>query len=247
MKKAFVSFTTNDNYAKLSEIMITSIHKFSQYNIILYCVNFDKIENYEKFPNLICKRIDFNYNATIFSLKPKIILDAIESFNVKNGIYVESDDIVTKNIDELFEECVNIDTYPLCPIHPHDPNNQLHYMNILNIKNKSMPYIHAHVVFTDKCKNFVEEWYSLCIDKRFNGANYDETILNLLFWKNNYNKYINYVYDPYYSSYYDNEEIYYGHYKHLFERYGTNVNKNKIYMYHGCKNINLASEILNNM
>lgn len=38
LEKCFVTFSTNDNYLKLSEIMIESVSKFSKYPIILYYI-----------------------------------------------------------------------------------------------------------------------------------------------------------------------------------------------------------------
>lgn len=223
----FVSFTTNNNYCKLAEVMIKSIHEFSKEKIILYCVNFDKPDYADKYERLICKRIDYDNSYSIYFLKPKIILDSIINMGVKKGIYIESDDIATKNVDHLFDECNRITTYPLSPIHPKDPNNQYHMMKALGISEKSMPYIHAHLVFTDTNIDFIKEWLEICMNIG-NSANYDETCLNLMFWKHKINDYIDYIYDPYFKSVYD-----------------VNRNSEKIYFYHGCKNISEAEEIFN--
>ena len=236
METSFVSFTTNNNYCQLSEIMIKSLNVFSKHKIILYCVDFDKPNYYDKYDNLICKRIDWKNKFNIYYLKPLIILDAITNMGVEKGIYIESDDIATKNIDNLFKECERITHYPLCPIHPRDPNNQCHVMRRLRIKNKTMPYVHAHVVFTNKTKSFIEEWYATCIDFG-NGvrANWDETVLNTLFWKHNINDYINYFYDPYYVNFFNKEWM------------EDEEKINKTYMFHGCKDLKKAQEILEKM
>jgi len=36
--------------------------------------------------------------------------------NVKQGIYIEADDIATKYIDNLFNKCNLNSKYPVCPI-----------------------------------------------------------------------------------------------------------------------------------
>ena len=245
-KNYFVSFTTNNNYCELSEIMIKSLNNFSNYKIILYCVDFDKPSYANNYKNLICKRLDWNNKFNIFYLKPLIILDAITNMGVKNGIYIESDDIATKNIDNLFKECERISDYPLCPIHPCDPNNQQNVMDKMNVsKKKTMPYIHGHVVFTDKTKLFIKEWCDTCI-KLGNRtcANWDETILNVLFWKHKINDYINYIYDPYYSYIDDPDILNWGCYIDIKKKYNTEVSFNKIYMFHGCKNKEVSMRIL---
>tara|TARA_Y100000591_G_C21770285_1_gene665199 strand:+ start:145 stop:888 length:744 start_codon:yes stop_codon:yes gene_type:complete len=237
--KAFVSFTTNNHYCKLTEIMIESVHLFSKYKIILYCINFDKPIYYNKYPNLICKTIEKSSDVNIYYMKPKIICDAIINMNVTNGIYIEADDILNYNIDHLFNQCNNIKNYPLCPIHPRDPNNQQVIMNKLDVKYKSMPYVHAHIIFSYTCYEFINEWYKTCIDLGNIGLNWDETILNVLLWKYNNQDYITKSYDPYFTCVYDFDS-----YKEKYPEY-ANLQFEEIMMFHGCKNYNEAKKILN--
>ena len=59
---------------------------------------------------------------------PQFVDDCLEFFaecQILEPGHIESDDIVTKNIDKLFEECKRIKNYPLCPIHPNDPNGPI--------------------------------------------------------------------------------------------------------------------------
>lgn len=227
LDKCFVSFSTNDNYLKLSEIMIESVSKFSKYPIILYCIDFDEPYFKHKFSNVFYKKID-KQNRNIFLFKSLVIKDAIENMNVKNGIYIESDDIVTPTIDNLFDECNNISIYPLSPIHPGEPNNQDNIMELLQVTNKSMHYVHAHIVFTNLTIDFINEWYNYCCKYINVARNYDETILNVMYWKHNVTKCIDYIYDPYYTTVYND-----------------NFDKNKVFMFHGCKNILEAKKVLN--
>lgn len=246
MDNVFISFTTNNHYVKLAETMIKSVHKFSKYKIILYCVNFNKPDYANKYDRLICKNIKYDNQSSIYFLKPLIILDSIENMKITNGIYIESDDIVTKNIDKLFDECKRITNYPLCPIHPKDPNNQQKLMSALNIKKKSMPYIHAHVVYTKNTLEFIKEWFKTCMEINNVKCNWDETILNLIFWKKEINDYINYIYDPFYTKIYDIKNIKkWKVYNFVKEKYGTKLEFNKIYMWHGCKDYKESEKILN--
>ena len=230
-EKFFVSFTTNDNYCELAEIMIQSLSMFSDHKIILYCVDFDKPKYADNYSNLICKRIDWKNQFNIFYLKPLIILDAITNMSVVNGVYIESDDIATKTIDNLFKECERISYYPLCPIHPRDPNNQRDIMNHLSVSKKSMPYVHGHIVFSHTTKLFIEEWYNACIELGNKArANWDETILNVIFWKHGINDYIDYIYDPYYT--------------HVKKLVSKEISFDKVYMLHGSKNKDNSIKIL---
>jgi hypothetical protein len=245
MENVFVSFTTNNNYAKIAETMIKSVHKFSKHKIILYCVNFDKPDYAYKYDRLICKNIKYNNSSSIYFLKPLIILDSIVNMKVKNGVYIESDDILTKYVDNIFEECKRITNYPLCPIHPKDPNNQKNLMDLLKIKKKSMPYVHGHVVYTKDTLDFIKEWYTTCIQINNVRCNWDETVLNLIFWKKNINDYINYVYDPFYNYVYDIKNINnWKEYDYLKEEYNTTLELEKIYMWHGCKDLKECEKIL---
>jgi len=76
-------------------------------------------------------------------------------------------------------------------------------MKLIDVNKKTMPYVHCHVVYTSNNIDFIQEWYDTCIKLGNIHANWDETILNVLFWKYKCNKYINYVYDPYYTHIYD--------------------------------------------
>jgi hypothetical protein len=111
-------------------------------------------------------------------------------------------------------------------------------MDILGVKEKSMPYIHAHMLFSYKCMDFIKEWYNLCLSYGVYACNFDETILNVLFWKYGIHDYVN-VYDPYFESiraYEKNEEP--EGYKGL---------KIDYYMFHGCKNPVDARKVLNKL
>ena len=49
-----------------------------------------------------------------------------------------------------------------------------------------------------------------------------------MYWKHNVTKCIDYIYDPYYTTVYND-----------------NFDKNKVFMFHGCKNILEAKKVLN--
>lgn len=254
MEEAFVTFAT-DNYFHLLKITLDSVKAFSKKSIIAYGINSDVPFSTEEYPMLTKRRFDMDRQTlAVYFQKPNIIIDSIKK-GLKRGVYIEADDVLNKDVDMLFhsfdglsesKENSSIDSkypighYPLCPIHPTDPNNQQNIMTLLEVKDKSMPYVHGHVTFTDKCLPFAEEWYAQCIKNGMAATNYDETILNVLLWKYKCTKYLN-VYDPYYENihnYVMKKPIDSKEYKNMTVLY---------YMFHGCKDSNTAGKMLKSL
>jgi len=151
IEEAFVTFATG-NYFSLLEVLLDSIHYFSKRPVVAYGINADIPFSLQNYPRLIKKRIDVDLKKVkIFHMKPRIILES----NVQFGVYVEADDIVNDGVDILFQECRSIQEYPLCPRHPDDPNNQKPIMQALGVKEKTMPYVHGHVLFADFCRPLI--------------------------------------------------------------------------------------------
>ena len=145
-------------------------------------------------------------------------------------------------VDELFAIAKTVGNYPLCPIHSLDVNDQRNIMQLLGVKQKSMPYMHGHIVFAHSCLPFIEEWYNTCKKYIRKAQNFDETILNVLLWKHNVSDHLD-LYDPYakYITNYANgtlEEIYMQKYKRTI--LGP-------YMFHGYKKPSSSRQILNKL
>ncbi len=234
LEEGFVTFATK-NYFPLLRVLLDSIQAFSTRKIVAFGINDDIPYSTIDYPFLIKKRLDVDLNKEhIFCQKPRIIRDC----NIKYGIYVEADDILNQGVDSLFDLCKTVDAFPLCPIHPQDPNNQQAIMRLFHVSKKSMPYVHGHVLFSYHCLPFIDEWYKAC--QRFATISpcYDETILNVLLWKYRVTRYTD-VYDPYYgclSAYLENRVPTEHGYKQFH-----NI---RYYMLHGCKDPNAAAELL---
>ena len=217
--EGFVTFATS-NYFPLLEVTLASVHEFSTRPIVAYGVNADIPFSCERFPRLIKRRIDIDLSRmNIFVLKPWIMLDS----KINYGIYIEADDIVNAQVDELFDFAHMVKDYPLCPYHPQQPDNQQSIMRLLGVSYKSMPYVHAHVIFSQSCRSFIQEWYQACLEHINKACCYDETILNVLLWKYGATRYVP-LYDAYYMRV---NEFFEG--KHLENPY-------EFCMIHGCKN-----------
>ena len=226
-KEAWVVFATAD-YFDLLEVTIASVHEFSSRPIIAFGINADLPFSEQKYPRLIKKRLDtYTAHGYIYYQKPRIIFESELDF----GVYIEADDILIKGCDELFKYAHLERAYPLCPIHPNDVRDQQSLMQVLDIKQPSMHYVHGHVIFSKQCMPFVREWYATCMRYPHLAPNFDETVLNVLLWKHDITENVP-TYDPYYL--------------HAHQYITLNRNEtaaSPFRMFHGCKNPKEAWEI----
>ena len=235
IEEAFVTFATQ-NYFPLLKVLLDSIKAFSSKPIIAFGINANIPFSSKEYPFLLKKRIDVDLRrVSIFSQKARIILES----NIRLGVYVEADDVVNHGVDNLFELARKVEEYPLCPIHPKDPNDQQKLMMAMGVTSKSMPYVHGHIIFSERCIAFIREWYGMCLKYTHLAPNADETVLNVLLWKYNVKEYVS-VFDPYYGTLddYMNDQIPIS-YKDFYP-----IN---YYMFHGCKDPERARDILDRL
>ena len=149
------------------------------------------------------KYVNRSYNSTykILSMKAKVLLRAFD-MGIKDGVYLDSDSVCRYNVDDLMNDIKLVENYPLLTRGVYDimldgDNRDIErpLMNYLGVKNRSMGYVQSNIViFTDSCKNFIQEWKETCEDsiilKNFEKwAPYqDETVVNVLLWKHGYTK-----------------------------------------------------------
>lgn len=231
--EGFVTFATS-NYFDLLKVTLDSAHEFSSRPVIAYGINADIPFSTAEYPRLIKRRLDVDLSKThIFFIKVRIILES----GLDYGIYIEADDILNNGVDALFDVCKTIQDYPLCPLHPKDPENQYQIMRLMGVTKKTMPYVHAHILFAHTCRAFLQEWYDACLQYGRMAANYDETILNVLLWKHGATNYVP-VYDPYFESIRAWRE------GRLPVEHGYTQSPINYYMLHGCKDPQQAAFIL---
>lgn len=235
IEEAFVTFSDR-NYLDLLEVAIASVHEFSTRPIIAYGINVDIPFSTTKYPRLIKRRIDdekMGKTPMIYFQKLNIILKS----GVTRGVYVESDDVVNYQVDDLFKLCSTIDKYPLCPIHPSDPNNQESVMKLAGAARKTNSYVHGHVIFSKTCLPFIQECFDFGLKYKENiGANWDETVLNVIMWKYEISKWHAPIYDPWFE-YIDN----YVTGKPIND---PNMHGVVYHFFHGCKNATRAWRML---
>lgn len=147
-----------------------------------------QIPYYENFPNMVL-------------YTPKICLEALNLFG-GDFCYVDTDIILSKkfknfNLDFSTDHpvCCKSPMEYTCIFHQDEYGNRKEFterklMDYFNLKDRTMHYVLAcFFSFSDNCRDFLEEWLSICENKYllkdqlsmmpFN----DETALNILLWK----------------------------------------------------------------
>jgi hypothetical protein len=191
MKRTFVTFAVGEIYEKLSKVLKSSIDSFSEYGLIIYTPD----------------DFDIEYNSELwngprsinFSYKILSCLKALETYD--EVVWLDNDCVVTYNIDKIWNN--KIEKIPLLPRHrfynferwPHDKVNYRDSNLLIKAKEKvglnndfENNYLQACcMLFNKDCKDFFDEvmYYYQDYDSSIFPFG-DETIINLLIWKNNY-------------------------------------------------------------
>ena len=199
---AYLTFVNNNiQYIELLKSTVKSVKVFSKHKLIIYFVNTpQKISQQFEDEQIIIRHIDINL-PNIYYYKPYVIIDAIKN-GLLHGYYIESEDLLTPHADDyLYEQSLLLYKFPISPIHPDDPQIPVIDMLTVNSLKKTQHYVHAHVLFSETCLTFIEEWLDNCL-KYDNYRNADETVLNLMYWKYNCVKHYLDVIDPWYENFY---------------------------------------------
>ncbi|CAF1490477.1 unnamed protein product [Didymodactylos carnosus] len=182
-KEAFIVFIDCKRpYLELLDVLFDSIHLFSTRPIIAWSLDFELKVNRKKHPRVIVKstvrKICGPYS--IYSCK----LFAMVHSGVHYGVQLEADSVVNYNIDVLFDVLHKWPyDLPLAPRHPSDANNYWHFMKQFGVTKRTTLYIHGLFIFTYRAHPFLQNVLKLMISGHFNGANYDETAMNVMLWK----------------------------------------------------------------
>jgi autotransporter strand-loop-strand O-heptosyltransferase len=137
--RSFITHTT-ENYEHITLNLVKSIKKYSNYNIIVYTIDYDGSDTLKKETN--CVRLDLdlpslddssfvsdvNGNSyvnrqqirTYLTLGAKIDVMLSASSTVDEWVYIDSDSIVNKNVDDLFDYCDKITEFPLASLGPYE-------------------------------------------------------------------------------------------------------------------------------
>ena len=231
MDFAYVTFVNNNStYINLMKSTIKSVEVFSRYPIIVYCVDIPaEINPFVASERCILRNISMSCidHKNIYYMKPYVIIDAIEQ-GLKSGYYIESDDLLTPIGDSIVPFTKNLVAYPISPIHPDDVIVSNAFMSNINVHQKTQHYIHAHVLFVATNLPFLCEWLANCLCSV--GENWDESVLNCMYWKYGLTEHYLDIIDPWYQVFYQDPTII-----------------QKVITLHGCKNPMEHAEILERM
>lgn len=244
MNRGFLIVVNNsDLYKNLGDVLIDSIIAFTDLPIEYVTINFDRTFNNSRINS---RRINLKNecNENIYYTK----IQAAKTSNLDEGFLIDVDAVVTPKITEVFDNASKINDSILCPLHPQDPHNQLALMNILGIPEKTQPYVHASCfLFSKKSKEFYKKFFemyntvkSLNLNDRAYYANYDETFINLIFWKEKRTDTFLACCDPFFEYAFSNEE----YTKNYPGKIGNVEFKIKEYVWHGCKDVDRAKQLL---
>jgi ADP-heptose:LPS heptosyltransferase len=224
-------FTYSDkNYTHIAERLFKSLQTYSSYKIIYYTINFD-YEN--KFDNVIPIRYDFDHTKFLtyelneeemqhwtkkymLYLKVNLCLEILKTKEDNNYCCIDSDMILIKNSDFLFDKINNSIDFPILPLNcyeymlmdghgnPFDENGnfdidrclEADLMRFLNISTKKRNSFYKQcnlLIFNKNSLKLFEEWYDICyyrpeiIKNKYLASLNEESVLNCLLWKYDYN------------------------------------------------------------
>ena len=136
--RSFITHTTS-NYENITLNLIKSIKKYSKYDIIVYTIDYDGTDKLQK--EAKCIRIDLNIPSlnddsfinningnfyvdrekirSYYALGAKVDAMLHASQFIDEWVYLDSDSIANKNVDDLFEYCNKTTEFPLATLGPH--------------------------------------------------------------------------------------------------------------------------------
>lgn len=224
MKNYYITHC-DENLISTVEKLFDSAQLNSKFKIIFFTINF----SYEstKYKNVIPVRLDIDFNYTdrqnphykrrnMLLMKPKVCLEAFK-IDAANYCYLDADNILLQNSDDIFKDVIKISKYPLLGLNCHQymisgefgnpfKNGsfdlslclEARVLEELNIPLEKRTPIYRQsnaFLFNYKCKDLINLWQDTCQkmmnSKALEYTFYDETILNCLLWGEDNNEHLN--------------------------------------------------------
>lgn len=213
-KKAYVICAVGQKYIDSTEGLVKSLKRYSKYPVILYysdgIVNFN-YDNLILQPfNTMKKLENQHHTGKLFTtLKAEVTLGSLKNYNVDTIVMLDSDIIVSPNIDNIFDEYESqLENYPIFIKYAWDIVNVLgrplvsdyikEYIGV-NISPKIYAICSCTCIANRNCISFLEDWKAYCEDEHLIKYHYetnkdiyydfnDESVANALLWKYNATK-----------------------------------------------------------
>ena len=250
MRNIFVTYSYGESYNDLTDVMIESTRKLSNFPIEVYHTKPKETKSeLEKFVEM-CR------------MKIVSCVDAIEMDLADNYVWIDGDTIVHKNIDKIWFENKRIENYPLLGKYRYKnftffeesdfPSRKL--CDYLGINQDFYIYRQANLMLFNKgCLPFFNEVLSIMdsgIDPKLMPMG-DESVMNALFCKYNYTNnlgHINLCSDSFEPADGLKKFIRMKNREDYFNIWTIHENNYEdILIFHGQKNVDIAKDILNNI
>jgi len=281
LEKSYILYA-NASYSEIVTMAVKSINNVSNIPVIVYMINSDiKIKGAYKTIewNLEGVHIEKNNyldrnNSQIYKLliqRPLIVADALDKHALTIA-YIDSDTVVTKYIDTIFDYLPNEATHPYFVEGVYDylfingrggveTRDDLHeslehaackLFNVdQSVRNKYRQS--GYFVAGQNSRNFIDEWSWMCShpaivkNPQLYAPYHEETIMNVLLWKHNIHiglplMYINYKGKVDVSSFKFTGEV-----NHISEWVATPAKEEHLLAFHGEKDISIMQDTINQL
>lgn len=257
---AYVSFCNGAAYIPLMEVVIDAVHSFSTYPILVYLSSPESIipEDWlKRFPNLVV------YVMPQPSLNPWFDkLRAILLANVRRGVILEADTIISPRADHIFTVLRDLPANSLQVIAPQHPDIRPSKFAECDVacheccvntypypmSKRSGQYKHGHLAWNREALPFLRQVLSRCVsgtDPDYDCSN-DEAAFNIATWEQELKVEELCLHDPDSSFweflYFDSKDINFAA-SAISEMFGDRTIS--FSLCHGIKNVTRARGILN--
>jgi len=264
--RAYVLYAT-PSYINTVQGCVNSIKTFSNVPVMVYMLNSDlKVEGANTI-NWKCDVEDVKQNeyidrkdARIYNIlinRPLVVKDALSRANIV--AYIDADSVATDQIDNIFSY------FDESSVHPYFVEGVYNYLmvdgntdierpilELFDVQRKEMYRQTGYFVSGQGCIKFLDEWWDMCNHPQIKASPakyapfHEETIANLLLWKNNYDVGLPYIYV---NGGLDRiDEIYFTGQDNLIREWvKIPASKDRLLFFHGEKNKDLMMQMINKL
>ena len=278
VKKAFVLYA-NSEYLSIVTMAVKSINSVSDIPVIVYMINCHsqvpgattitlEVDNIDVKKSDYIDRSDSNIYRLLIQ-RPQIIEHALENY-AETVAYIDSDTIVTKHINNIF------DYYPKDCTHPYFVQGVYDYLFIdgrggvetrdemhLSLEHAACELFGVDQSVRDKyrqtgyfvagqeSRDWINEWSWMCnhpkviTNHRLYAPYHEETIANVLLWKYNIHEGLPLMYINYRQDTNLDELEFTGYINHVSEWVALPAYRNQLMALHGEKDIKKMDNLIN--
>jgi len=191
---AFVTFMHGEKYTELAMYSVKSVHEFSKKPVLAFLTSPSVVHAQRLWGGVANNPQLVIFEMPVGSLHPWFDkLRAILMSPVKHGVIIESDTMISPHAERFFKILGAYEgDLPILPGHPDerlpDCGNYQGHKTCVNtfpypLHKRTMSYVHAHVTWTNKCRDFLASVVEGCIfGNQGLDCGSDESALNYALW-----------------------------------------------------------------